>query len=392
MIGTGIFVGIGLAAGASPGLVIAIGLAALVAWINSMGEAQLATPEESFESLMHPSWLQFAADWILFLAKLTSAATATLGLSGYLLGNLHPSAPFWLVPTALLVLWIISGIGMRRRLSGRFVILTMPMAVVALVGLILAGLPALRLPVLGQSLPELLSGNLLQATALLTVAYAGYEGLVPQTTLQLSRQGLRATQWAIGLAWLLYSGVAVIIVELMGTLVLNSVTQATLSPLIVVMQLLSVPVGGAVIRLGGIAGLAGIVGLLLPKLTDRLLLITQPLDGSETWQLRSTSLNFSPQMSWVLITIAISCILLIGDIQPIWSFSCVAFLLRYALVHLQALQQSQFRLYWRGWNGLGVGICLVLALWIDWSMWLVCLGLMSLGLIWRGMTQWSQEE
>jgi hypothetical protein len=186
--------------------------------------------------------------------------------------------------------------------------------------------------------------------------------------------------------------VAVIIVELMGTLVLNSVTQATLSPLIAVMQLLSVPVGGAVIRLGGIAGLAGIVGLLLPKLTDRLLLITQPLDGSETWQLRSTSLNFSPQMSWVLITIAISCILLIGDIQPIWSFSCVAFLLRYALVHLQALQQSQFRLYWRGWNGLGVGICLVLALWIDWSMWLVCLGLMSLGLIWRGMTQWSQEE
>lgn len=391
MIGPGIFVGLGISAGTGADLVLALGLAAGVALVNSMAEAQLATPEESFESLLYPSWLQFVADWTLFLAKLTAAATAALGLAGYLLSGLQLSQPFWLVPTALLALWVIAGIGIRRRVGLRLVALTMPIAVIGLLGLILAGLPALHSSGSIDMAVSRLPQNLLPATALLTAAYAGYEGLAPQSTLRLTHQSLRATQLAIGLTWLLYTGVTWVAVKTVGVSLLYSVTQANAAPLIAVMQPLGRLGRIGLISLGGSLGLAGMIGLLLPRLTDRLLLITQPMDGSEIWQMRSASLTLTPRTAWILVTVAISCVLLIGDAEPIWTFSSVAFLLRYALVHGQSWRQRQFRLYSRGWNALGMTVCLVLALWIDWTMWLVCLGLMSLSLIWRGITQWSEE-
>src|SRR5690606_367319 len=92
IVGTGIFVSIGIAAGvAGPWVIGAIALAALVAACNALSSAQLAashpvaggTYEYGYRYLT-PA-LGFTAGWMFLCAKTASAATAALGFAGYLL-------------------------------------------------------------------------------------------------------------------------------------------------------------------------------------------------------------------------------------------------------------------------------------------------------------------
>jgi APA family basic amino acid/polyamine antiporter len=81
IVGTGVFVSIGIAAGiAGPAVVLAIVLAAAVAMCNAMSSAQLAanhpvsggTYEYGYHYLR--PWLGFAAGWLFLAAKSASAA------------------------------------------------------------------------------------------------------------------------------------------------------------------------------------------------------------------------------------------------------------------------------------------------------------------------------
>ena len=92
VVGTGVFVSIGVAAGiAGPSVVLALALAALVATANGLSSAQLAashavaggTYEYGYRYL-NPT-LGFTAGWLFLIAKTASAATAALGFAGYAL-------------------------------------------------------------------------------------------------------------------------------------------------------------------------------------------------------------------------------------------------------------------------------------------------------------------
>ena len=92
MVGTGVFVSIGLGAGvAGPAILPAIVAAAFVALCNGLSSAQLAAAHpvsggtyEYGYRFLNP-WLGFSAGWMFLCAKSASAATAALGFSGYLL-------------------------------------------------------------------------------------------------------------------------------------------------------------------------------------------------------------------------------------------------------------------------------------------------------------------
>ena len=92
IVGTGVFVSIGIAAGiAGPAVILAIAIGAVVATCNGLNSAQLAANHAvsggSYEygyKYLNPS-LGFTAGWMFLLAKTASAATAALGFAGYLL-------------------------------------------------------------------------------------------------------------------------------------------------------------------------------------------------------------------------------------------------------------------------------------------------------------------
>jgi APA family basic amino acid/polyamine antiporter len=92
ILGTGIFVSIGIAAGvAGPSVILAVAVAAVVATFNGLSSAQLAashpvsggTYEYGYRYL-NPT-LGFTAGWMFLSAKSASAATAALGFAGYVL-------------------------------------------------------------------------------------------------------------------------------------------------------------------------------------------------------------------------------------------------------------------------------------------------------------------
>ena len=148
IVGTGVFVSIGIAAGiAGPAVILAIGIAAFVAMCNAFSSAQLAASHpvsggtyEYGYMYLHPS-LGFTAGWMFLCAKSASAATAALGFSGYLLHAFGASGD-GLVPVAVgtsVAMTLIVLSGMRR--SNAVNILIVSVTLLALGSFVLGGLP-----------------------------------------------------------------------------------------------------------------------------------------------------------------------------------------------------------------------------------------------------------
>ena len=106
MVGTGVFVSLGLAAGvAGTSVLLALLLAAALALGNGLSSAQLAAAHPGSGGTYEYGyrWLRpsvgFTAGWMFMWAKSASAATAALGLVGYLgrfvpaLADLPPALP-----------------------------------------------------------------------------------------------------------------------------------------------------------------------------------------------------------------------------------------------------------------------------------------------------------
>ena len=122
IVGTGVFVSIGIGAGiAGPSVLVAIAIAALVALCNGLSSAQLAashplsggTYQYGYE-YASPA-IGFIAGWMFLCAKSATAATAAMGLAGYLLNALDQTG--LITPVALaavLALTLISLLGINR--------------------------------------------------------------------------------------------------------------------------------------------------------------------------------------------------------------------------------------------------------------------------------------
>jgi APA family basic amino acid/polyamine antiporter len=187
ILGTGIFVSVGIAAGvAGPSVILAVALGALVATFNGLSSAQLAashpvsggTYEYGYRYLNPP--LGFTAGWMFLCAKSASAATAALGFAGYVLTGLGVQGRLPGVLVALAVVVALTSVvagGMRRSDRTNAVIVTVTL--LTLLAFVVVGAPAV-LEGGGSRLRPLLPSDgqgvrsLLHATALMFVAYTGY--------------------------------------------------------------------------------------------------------------------------------------------------------------------------------------------------------------------------
>ena len=186
IVGTGVFVSIAIATSiAGPSVIIAVAIAGLVATCNALNSGQLAvnhpvsggTYEYGYKYLNH--WLGFIAGWMFLFAKSASAATAALGFAGYLLNAFGVNNQTWLVLTALtavvvLTMVVLNGISRSNVTNTIIVFVTL----FSLILFILAGVPQVVLsggknlmPFFPEDQPI---ASLLQATALMFVAYTGY--------------------------------------------------------------------------------------------------------------------------------------------------------------------------------------------------------------------------
>lgn len=189
ILGTGIFISIGIAAGVTgPSVVLAVALAAAVATFNGLSSAQLAASHPvsggSYEygyRYLTPA-LGFTAGWMFLCAKSASAATAALGFAGYVLGAFGESTPILRVALALAAIFVLTVIvagGIHR--SNRVNTVIVGVTLVALIAFIAFGLPSAAAGA-KANLSGFFNDNgqssgvsgFLHATALMFVAYTGY--------------------------------------------------------------------------------------------------------------------------------------------------------------------------------------------------------------------------
>lgn len=403
MLGTGVFVSLGIAAGiAGPAVLLAVALAALVAICNGLSSAQLAashpvsggTYEYGYRYLTPR--LGFLAGWTFLLAKSASAATAALGCAGYAL-LLAGGSPAWLVPVALLAvagLTLLSLSGLQR--SSRANSLIVSLTLLSLGCFVLAGLPQLQpahfVPFFATAAGAPLSlPALLQATALLFVAYTGYGRIA--TLGEEVREPRRTIPRAIVVTMLvtmgLYLAVAAVGIGSVGAAGLSGAVGPGLqpAPLALAARSFAWPYAAQILSLGAITAMLGVLLNLILGLSRVLLAMGRRRDMPA----RLARLNqdqTAPSAAVVLVGALIAGLVLLGNVKTTWSFSAFTVLVYYALTNLAALRlPPEQRLYPRWVAALGLGACLLLACWVEAGVWLAGLGLLGAGLLWQTIAQ-----
>lgn len=401
ILGTGVFVSLGIAAGiVGSGIVLAVVLAALLATANGLSSAQLAAAHpvsggtyEYAHELVHPA-AGFSAGFLFLAAKSASAATAALGCSGYLLHALgfgeERIARIGLALAVVLVLTALVAGGVRR--SNRVNIAIVSLTLIALVAFVVFGWLSVDTEALGARLgppswTEALGSPraLLHATALLFVAYTGYGRIAtlgeevrkPEKTIP------RAIVATLVLSMLLYVFIAATAVALVGPEVFAASTQQLGAPLEVVARSFRHPQLAWLVALGAVTAMAGVLLNLLLGLSRVLLAMARRREMPAALEHISTKTKSPARAVWVMGAF-VAALVLLGDLETTWSFSAFTVLVYYGLTNLSALRLSpETRRFPRWIAVVGLIGCFGLLFFIEWRIVLAGLALLALGFLFR---------
>ncbi|HOE96466.1 MAG TPA: APC family permease [Candidatus Sumerlaeota bacterium] len=404
ILGTGIFVSIGLAAGiAGPAVIVALALAAVLAAFNALSSAQLAaahpvsggTYEYGYEFL-RPS-LGFTAGWMFVLAKSASAATAALGFAGYLTastGLFAGGRPVVACVTVALLTGVVLS-GMRR--SSRLNIAIVAITLLSLIAFTLAGLgvQAARggtefyTPFFAGDGAGEVAANLLHACALMFVAYTGYGRIAtlaeevadPQRTIP------RAIIATLLVAGVIYVGVAAAGVGSVGSAFLQRAAAGEAAPLALAARRFGIPLLPALVAVGAATAMLGVLLNLLLGLSRVLLAMGRRGDAPRALARLDRS-GATPVAAVIAVGGLIAGLTLIGSVRTTWSFSAFTVLIYYAITNAAALAlPPPARLFPRWMAAAGLAGCLFLAFWVEQRIWLSGLLLIAAGLGWHRLAR-----
>lgn len=401
IIGTGVFVSIGIAAGVTgPSVVLAIAVGGVVATFNGLSSAQLAanhpvsggTYEYGYRYLS--PWLGFTAGWLFLVAKSASAATAALGFTGYALSVLGSQSRDWLVLGAILLVLIVTLVvlsGVRH--SSRTNVLLVTITLVSLTAFVIAGLPSALSEGAASFTPffdpEPGRGDLsalLHASALMFVAYTGYGRIATLgEEVRDPRSNIpKAILAALIAAMVVYGAVAIVAVGAVGADGLST-SESRAAPLEAAARGFGVPVVPLILAIGaGTAMLSVLLNLLLGL--SRVLLAMGRRRDMPPRLGRLDPSGRTPTVAVIVAGALVAGLVAVGDVRATWSLSAFTVLGYYAITNLSALALPDESRYYPRWLTVaGLASCLALAFFVETSVWATGLGLVGVGLGWHAV-------
>ena len=383
MLGAGVFASFGPAAVvAGTGLLIALGIAAVVAFCNGMSTAQLAAryPESGGTYLygrrqLGPAW-GFAAGWLFVVGKTASCAAMALTFGAYT-WPAHPALP---AITAVATLTAVNYLGITR--TARLTRILVTLTLIALAAVVVAALGG------GHADPANLTGwtsggltGITQAAALLFFAFAGYARIA--TLGEEVRDPARTIPLAIPLAL----GLVVAIYALVGATTLAAVgpqaLAASTAPLATVTRSGSVSWLIPVVRAGAALAAAGALLSLLAGVGRTVLAMAR--DHELPSRLAAVHPRYRvPHRAELLLGVTIIVLVGVTDLRGAIGLSSFAVLLYYAIANA-----ASFTLTGPGRGRrrllavLGAAGCLVLALTLPAATVAIGVGVLALGLLVR---------
>lgn len=403
IIGTGVFVSIGIAAGiAGPAVILSIILAAILASCNALSSAQLAAAHpvsggtyEYGYRLLHP-WMGFTAGWVFLCAKSASAATAALGAAGYAL-HLAGYSPQSILPWfGLAISVLITGLvlsGLKR--SNNVNILIVSFTILVLVIFSFAGLFNIATQDVSRNFTPFFSefssppfSGVLYGTALMFVAYTGYGRIAtmgeevknPRKTIP------RAIIITLIISAFLYICVAIAAIGAAGPTMMSNISAGTVTPLEKAARALNIYGLGQLVAIGAIIAMLGVLLNLVLGLSRIALAMGRRRDLPPI--IARLIQNQTPQFAIVFVGVIISALTLIGDVKTTWSLSAFTVLIYYAITNLAALRLPKAqRLYPRFISWVGLSGCIFLAFFLPMAIWLMGGSIIIIGLLWHVLAQ-----
>lgn len=400
MVGTGVFVSIGIAAGvAGPAVILAIIVAAAVATCNALSSAQLAashavsggTYEYGYRYL-NPA-LGFTAGWMFLCAKTASAATAALGFGGYFLRLLGADLALmpWLAVGAVALFTTLVLSGIRR--SSTMNILIVSITLLALGSFILFGLPTTLergASNLRPLLPASESGGMqafLYATALMFVAYTGYARIatLSEEVKEPKHTIPRAIIVTLIVTAILYILVAVVAIGSVGAERFANAPGAQATPLELAARAMDAPLLARLVAVGAVTAMLGVLLNLIIGLSRVVLAMGRQGDLPPLFA-RLSREGTAPAAAVIAVGIVVAGLASIGNVETTWAFSAFTVLIYYAITNLAALRLPREQRLFPAWIAtVGLAACLLLAFWVPVAIWVAGLALIAVGLAFKAL-------
>ena len=391
ILGTGVFVSVGLVVIQAGGWVLPATLAAaFLALCNALSSAQLAANHPTsggtyaYGTRYLGPWPGFMAGWLFLLAKSFSAATAALGFAGYLAVVFEIEHPAFQTAVAATVVVLVTALvvsGLKRSNFGNTLIVGFSVLVLACFagyGFFFAPESAVSSwSIEGEaaSLPVFL-----QATALMFVAYTGYGRIATlgEEVADPRRNIPRAILWTLAFSALLYGAIA----WNLATVPREWLAANPAAPLESVAMRWESPLLAGLIALGAATAMIGVLLNLVLGLSR--VLFAMGREGDMPRVFGQVTASRSPRAAILGMGAIVLAMVFIGNVGTTWSFSAFTVLGYYAVTNASALKlTSSERLYPRLFSWLGLVGCLGLAFWVEIRIWVMGLGLIGLGALWR---------
>lgn len=385
IIGAGIFVVMGVAAGvAGPSILLALLIAAIVATANALSSAELAanfpksggTYEYGYR-VLNP-WLGFIAGWMFLASKIAAAGTVALGLAGYLEILFPGVPPRFIAVSGILVFTVTNYFGIRR--SSRVNLVIVSVSLLSLLLFIVSGVPSIRSENFHPFAPAGWRG-VLEASAILFFAYTGYARIA--TLGEEVRDPKSAIPKAIiitlAASAFLYFAVAVVAIGSVGATALSN----GLAPLSIAAQSFSWPWVSLVVAVGGVTAMLGVI------LSQLLGLSRMAFAMSRRHDLPAFLAHVHPRFGVpgraILLIGAIAAIVAAtGTLKGVATAAAFTILIYYGIANLAAIRLTrEAKLYPYFVGAIGLAMCGLLALSLPLRVIFVGCGVLVTGVLLR---------
>lgn len=358
MIGAGVFSVWAPAVGAAGGgILVALAIAAVVAYCNATASAQLAAAHPvaggtyAYARAEIGPWWGFVAGWSFVIGKIASCAAMAMTFAAY-------AAPEgWQVPVAVAAvasLGVVNCFGVTRTAFVTRVLVVCSLLGLAVVVALGLGSAAAATP---APLPPADAYGVLQGAGLLFFAFAGYARIATmgEEVVDPARTIPRAIAWALGGAVVVYVAVAITVVSVLGGDVSSSA-----APLADVLAATGWTALTPIVRIAAAAASLGALLALLTGIGRTTLAMARERDlprflakVDDRWQV--------PRRAEIVIAVTVVAIVLVADLRDAIGFSSFGVLLYYLIANAAAFRQDgSARRYPRALQVVGALGCLLL--------------------------------
>lgn len=394
MIGSGLFVAFGPAAGAAgTGLLAGLAIAGVIAYCNATSSAQLAAqyPRSGGTYVYGRErlgpWPGFLAGWAFVIGKTASCAAMALAFAAY---TAPPGLERPIAAAAVIVLAAVNYRGITRTALLTRIIVGIVLAVVVVALWVLwAGYDGGASTGGAAGTPASVHG-ILQAAGILFFAFAGYARIatMAEEVRNPERTIPRAIGIALGIVLVLYACSAVSLLAVLGPADL----AASAAPWTAAVASSGGAWASVVVRIGAAAACLGALLALLTGVGRTSLAMARERDLPR-W-LAAVHPRFAvPHRAEVVLAVVVCLLVLFVDLRGAIGFSSFGVLLYYLIANASAATQTgRHRRYPRFLQVIGAIGCLVLAVSLPWQSVVGGVAVLAVGLGVRALRIWRDRR